>query len=90
MHHIMTEAHDVGAVHQGRDLARDDTGFNLFDHLGRCATWPGPDHALPCVSPPNACLRTGLYLDDHQGGMHDGNTFAGVESRASSCMAGAT
>ena len=41
--------------------------YNLFDHLGSFAYFPGRDLSLPCLSPPTACLRNGIYLDDHEG-----------------------
>lgn len=53
--------------------------YNLFDHLGQFAFYPGPDRSLPCNSPPTACIRCGLYMDDHEGGIQiHGNIFAGT------------
>ena len=81
-HHLVTEAHDAGAIHQGRDWTwRGRTiRYNLFDHIGRFAFYPGLDGSLPCNSPPTSCIRAGIYADDHEGGLTiRGNIFAGTE-----------
>lgn len=81
-HHLVTEAHDAGAIHQGRDWTWRGRVIrhNLFDHIGRFAYYPGPDRSLPCNSPPTSCIRAGIYMDDHEGGFEiSGNIFAGTE-----------
>jgi hypothetical protein len=81
-HHLLLEAHDAGAIHQGRDWTYRGRiiRYNLFDHIGRFAYYPGPDRSLPCNSPPTSCIRAGIYMDDHEGGFEvNDNIFAGVE-----------
>lgn len=81
-HHLVKEAHDSAAIHQGRDWTWRGRSirYNLFDHIGRYAFYPGPDGSLPCNSPPTSCIRTGVYADDHEGGLDiRGNIFAGAE-----------